>query len=98
MTNELINKILGLATNDYQQTCDAYTISNIPVSIDTTLHNDTILIDCVFKHTTENSAKQWLYNKLKDIGVDVDSIIIETCQEGTYNDEIVCAYSNIDFI
>lgn len=93
MDEFLIEQIMNLQTDDYQNRRGDYPSSNVPDSIQVYNNGKFIEIECEFKNTEERVAENWLDNKLTEIGI--QEFKIGTSQNGDYQGDWVLSYTRI---
>ena len=95
MTEAEEQKILTIATDDYQNRNGAYPKPGIPDMIDVNIQEGKFIFEISFKDTTESNAKFWVTNFVKDHKLKVNNI--ESWQDGDYQDDWVMVYAETEF-
>lgn len=88
---KILNELMELKTDDYQNRDGEYPKANIPDSIDVFESKNTVIVTAYFKNTEEHIAIEWLKNKLSKYKVSK----IEAYQTGDYQDDWVDATAEI---
>lgn len=84
----IFTELVKFRTNDFQNRGGNSPKSYIPVSLDV-YEEDFVIVECLFKSTSEADALSWLTNFLTSKGYTVERY--ESEQDGEYTDDWVVA-------
>lgn len=92
MNAELIDRLMHMSTDDYQNRKGNYPRSDMPDTIDVYNDSETIIVRADFKNTSEQIAEAWLRRTLRvKVGGAANQARYSTSQTGDYHDDWVCA-------